>query len=97
MLDKIARSATNGIQIYALEGYGLPVMVTTNETNKFWRRKNAGKYAVGTFELNNMFAKPGVTSHGFGLGRTTDCKSDGHEGPACFKHRFLFFPPLYPL
>jgi hypothetical protein len=37
------------------KGLGLPSMVTFNETNKFYRRRNSGKYAVDVFELNQMF------------------------------------------
>lgn len=34
---------------------GLPVMVTLNNTNKFYRRRNSGKYSVDVYELNQMF------------------------------------------
>ncbi len=34
---------------------GLPTMVTFNETNKFYRRRNTGKYSVDVYELNQMF------------------------------------------
>lgn len=37
------------------KGFGLPSMVTYNETNKFYRRRNSGKYAVDVYELNRMF------------------------------------------
>ncbi len=37
------------------KGFGLPSMVTFNETNKFYRRRNSGKYAVDVYELNRMF------------------------------------------
>lgn len=37
------------------KGLGLPTMVTFNETNKFYRRRNSGKYAVDVYELNQMF------------------------------------------
>jgi hypothetical protein len=37
------------------KGYGLPAMVTFNQTNKFYRRRNSGKYAVDVYELNQMF------------------------------------------
>lgn len=30
-------------------------MVTFNETNKFYRRRNSGKYCVDVYELNQMF------------------------------------------
>lgn len=35
--------------------YSLPIMVTFNETNKFYKRRNSGKYAVDVYELNQMF------------------------------------------
>jgi hypothetical protein len=34
---------------------GLPCMVTYNSTNKFYRRRNTGKYLVDIYELNQMF------------------------------------------
>ncbi len=37
------------------KGLGLPTMVTFNQTNKFYRRRNSGKYAVDVYELNQMF------------------------------------------
>jgi len=37
------------------KGLGLPTMVTFNETNKFYRRRNSGKYSVDVYELNQMF------------------------------------------
>lgn len=37
------------------KGLGLPSMITFNETNKFYRRRNSGKYAVDVYELNQMF------------------------------------------
>jgi hypothetical protein len=36
---------------------GLPCMVTLNETYKFHKRKNTGKYAVDVYELNQMFIR----------------------------------------
>lgn len=35
--------------------YGLPSMVTFNQTNKFYKRRNSGKYGVDVYELNQMF------------------------------------------
>lgn len=35
--------------------FGLPRMVTYNSTNKFYRRRNSGKYLVDIYELNQMF------------------------------------------
>src|SRR5690606_4368445 len=37
------------------KGLGLPSMVTFNQTNKFYKRRNSGKFAVDVYELNNMF------------------------------------------
>jgi len=34
---------------------GLPRMVTYNSSNKFYRRRNSGKYLVDVYELNQMF------------------------------------------
>jgi len=34
---------------------GLPCMVTLDNTNRFYKRKNTGKYAVDVYELNQMF------------------------------------------
>jgi len=35
--------------------YGLPSMITFNQTNKFYKRRNSGKYPVDVYELNQMF------------------------------------------
>lgn len=35
--------------------FGLPHMVTFNRTNKFYKRKNTGKYLLDVYELNNTF------------------------------------------
>ena len=37
------------------KGIGLPVMVTFNEVNKFYKRRTTGKYSVDVHELNQMF------------------------------------------
>lgn len=34
---------------------GLPHMVTYNSTNKFYKRRNSGKYLLDVYELNNTF------------------------------------------
>lgn len=34
---------------------GLPTMVTFNSSNKFYKRRNSGKYPVDVYELNQMF------------------------------------------
>jgi len=37
------------------KGINLPVMVTYNKTNKFYKRRNSGKFLVDVYELNQMF------------------------------------------
>ncbi len=37
------------------KGLGFPSMITFNESNKFYRRRNSGKYAADVYELNQMF------------------------------------------
>ncbi|MCL6220694.1 helix-turn-helix domain-containing protein [Zunongwangia pacifica] len=37
------------------KGLGLPSMVTYKSSNKFYKRRNSGKFLVDTFELNQMF------------------------------------------
>lgn len=37
------------------KGLGLPAMVTFNHTNKFYKRRNSGKFLVDVHELNQMF------------------------------------------
>jgi hypothetical protein len=36
---------------------GLPFMVTLNSTNKFYKRRNTGKYLVDVYELSEIFLK----------------------------------------
>lgn len=45
----------NVLAIGIAKSYGLPTMVTFNETNKFYRRRNSGKFTVDVYELNQMF------------------------------------------
>jgi hypothetical protein len=40
--------------------FGLPVMVTSGGANKFYRRRNSGKYAVDVYELNQLFMQNAV-------------------------------------
>jgi hypothetical protein len=44
------------------KGLGLPSMVTFNQSNKFFKRRMSGKYAVDVYELNNMFMQNQVLS-----------------------------------
>ncbi len=37
------------------KGLGLPAMVTFSQTNKFYKRRNSGKFPVDVYELNQMF------------------------------------------
>ncbi len=37
------------------KGLGLPAMITFSGTNKFYKRRNSGKYSVDVYELNQMF------------------------------------------
>lgn len=37
------------------KGLGLPSMVTFKSSNKFYKRRNSGKFLVDTYELNQMF------------------------------------------
>ena len=37
------------------QSIGLPAMVKFNSTNKFYKRRNNGKYLVDVYELNDMF------------------------------------------
>lgn len=36
---------------------GLPFMVTLNSTNKFYKRRNTGKYLIDVYELSEIFLK----------------------------------------
>ncbi len=48
--------ASNKILIIGVpKGLGLPSMVTFNRTNKFYKRRNSGKFLVDVHELNQMF------------------------------------------
>lgn len=35
--------------------FSIPYMVTYNSTNKFYKRRNSGKYLLDVYELNNLF------------------------------------------
>lgn len=53
-LNPITVDNENVLVVGISKSLGLPVMVTFNETNKFYRRRNSGKYCV-VYELNQMF------------------------------------------
>jgi hypothetical protein len=54
-LNKLIVDEQTVLVVGVSKGLGLPTMVTFNETNKFYRRRNSGKYAVDVYELNQMF------------------------------------------
>jgi len=54
-LNRLVVGGKNILIIGISKSLGLPVMITFNETNKFYRRRNSGKYAVDVYELNQMF------------------------------------------
>lgn len=54
-LNPLIVDEKNVLVIGISKSLGLPVMVTFNDTNKFYRRRNSGKYSVDVFELNQMF------------------------------------------
>lgn len=55
VLKKIKTGDKKVLVIGVPKGLGLPCMVTLNQTNKFLKRRNSGKYAVDVYELNQMF------------------------------------------
>jgi len=55
VLNHIIIDGQSVLVIGISKGLGLPTMVTFNDTNKFYRRRNSGKYAVDVYELNQMF------------------------------------------
>lgn len=54
-LNPLTVDEKNVLVIGISKTLGLPTMVTFNETNKFYRRRNTGKYPVDVYELNQMF------------------------------------------
>ena len=53
---KEIQSETGKILIIGIpKGLGLPSMVTFKSSNKFYKRRNSGKFLVDTHELNQMF------------------------------------------
>lgn len=55
IINHLTVSGKDILVIGIAKGLGLPTMVTFNETNKFYRRRNSGKYPVDVYELNQMF------------------------------------------
>ena len=53
----------------------LPTMVTFNGTDKFYKRRNSGKYSVDVYELNQMFMQNQLLKERIKEFRTTRIKS----------------------
>ena len=54
-LNPLSVDGQNVLVVGISKSLGLPIMVTFNETNKFYRRRNSGKYSVDVYELYQMF------------------------------------------
>jgi hypothetical protein len=54
-ITSIEISEKSVLVIVVPKSIGLPHMVTYKATNKFYKRRNSGKYLVDIFELNQMF------------------------------------------
>jgi hypothetical protein len=55
ILNPLKVDGLNVLVIGISKSLGFPIMVTFNDTNKFYRRRNSGKYSVDVYELNQMF------------------------------------------
>jgi hypothetical protein len=55
LINELKVDGENVLILGIPKGLGLPSMVTYNQTNKFYKRRNSGKFAVDVYELNNMF------------------------------------------
>lgn len=53
----------------------LPTMITINGTNKFYKRRNSGKYPVDVYELNQMFMQNQLLKERINEFRTKRIKS----------------------
>jgi len=62
ILNEISIETFKILVIGIPKGLGLPSMVTFNGSNKFFRRRISGKYAVDVYELNQMFMQNQVLS-----------------------------------
>lgn len=70
ILNEIEIDDKNILVIGVPKGLGLPSMVTFNQTNKFYKRRNSGKFAVDVYELNQMFMQNQVLKEKANLFRT---------------------------
>jgi hypothetical protein len=76
LLIKELKVDSNNVLIIGIpKGLGLPAMVTYNQTNKFYKRRNSGKFAVDVYELNNMFMQNQVLKEKANLFRKERIKS----------------------
>jgi hypothetical protein len=62
IIKEIIVDSFNVLIIGIPKGLGLPSMVTFNQSNKFYKRRISGKYAVDVYELNHMFMQNQVLS-----------------------------------
>lgn len=62
IINEINIDGNNVLVIGIPKGLGLPSMVTFNQSNKFFKRRISGKYAVDVYELNQMFMQNQVLS-----------------------------------
>ncbi|MEQ8241757.1 MAG: ATP-binding protein [Cyclobacteriaceae bacterium] len=79
------------------KGIGLPCMVTMNHSNKFYKRRNSGKFLVDIYELNDMFMHNKLLKdqiNNFILSRVNDVRT-GNVFPNILKDH-SFFVHLIP-
>lgn len=62
IINKIETDGKNVLVIGIPKCVWLPAMVTFNQSNKFFKRRISGKYAVDVYELNQMFMQNQVLS-----------------------------------
>lgn len=55
LINEIEVDGLNVLVLGIPKGLGLPAMVTFSQTNKFYKRRNSGKFLVDVYELNQMF------------------------------------------
>lgn len=55
LINVIELGNLNVLALGIPKSLGLPAMVTFNQTNKFYKRRNSGKFPVDVYELNQMF------------------------------------------
>lgn len=74
------------------KGLGLPSMVTFNRTNKFYKRRNSGKFLVDVHELNQMFMQNQVLierANEFRKNRINDILNQENNPNLNIKHSFF--------